>query len=753
MIDLDTLNTEQRMAVECLDGPLLVLAGAGSGKTRVLTYRIANLIEHGVRPWNILALTFTNKAAREMRERTESLVGASALDTWVMTFHAACARILRHDIEKLNLGYASDFTIYDDSDQMNVLESVFKSMNITEKQLPKRVVKSNISAAKNGLVDFEEFFGISGINDERQLNVAMRYQQALLEANAMDFDDILLIAIRLFSECPPVLNYYKNRFKYVLVDEYQDTNRPQYMLIKLLCEEHKNICVVGDDDQSIYGWRGADVRNILEFEHDFLGAKVIRLEQNYRSTGNILEAANSVIANNLERKSKKLWTSRGEGEYISVVQQQNERREAEYVCREILREVASGKNLNSFAVVYRMNAQSRVLENTLLSYGIAHRIYGGHRFYDRKEVKDVLAYLRLLANKADDVAFRRIINLPARGIGQATLDNLAIFAENEGVSLYAAAKSETLADTKIKVKLRPFVELMERYTRLRSDTEIDMLTRQLLSDIGYKAYLEKEDPVSFNERWQNVEELIGNMMEVADSVTGETDGLAAFLENVALMSDIDAMAEDGNGAVSLMTLHSAKGLEFDTVFIVGMEEGIFPSSRSTFEPSELEEERRLMYVGITRAKRKLHLVMTRERTLFGRASSNSPSRFIDEIPKKLCDAEQTGYFGVSYGKENFGGNDSHGSCSAKSSIYQPKQSKPSYATDKAQAAASCAKKPSAASGASVNFSEGPRVRHERFGNGTVTGFSGTGGAMIVMITFDTGDVKRFAAAYAPITII
>lgn len=747
MIDLSLLNAEQRLAAETLEGPLLVLAGAGSGKTRVLTYRIANLIEHGVGPYNILALTFTNKAAREMRERTESLIGAETNDMWVMTFHSACTRILRMDIDKLENGYGRSFTIYDDGDQMNVIDGILKKLGINTKDTPKRQYKDAISDAKNKGVDPEEFFGTDGIGDAMKLKVFKLYKQQLLEANALDFDDLIGMTLELFRNRGDVLEKYQNKFRYILVDEYQDTNMPQYTLVKMLSGARANICVVGDDDQSIYGWRGADIRNILEFEQDFPGARVIRLEQNYRSTGVILDAANEVIANNVGRKSKKLWTKKPGGENIVMHCADNEREEAIFIARRISEGVRNGAKYSDYAVLYRMNAQSRMIETILMSYGISYCVYGGQRFYERKEIKDITSYLRLIANPSDDVAFRRIVNVPGRGIGAVTLSKLAAVAEAKHKPLLAALLDGDVEEKKVADKLEPFAKLISDFMIRRTQMSVYELTSQLIFEIDYKGYIrsESQNESEAEMRFGNVMELLGNIKEVEQSVGEGEDALASFLENIALMADIDAM-DDENGTVSLMTLHSAKGLEFNTVFIAGLEDGIFPTSRATFGGDALEEERRLMYVGITRAREKLYLLNTRSRTMFAHTSYNVPSRFLDEIPPRLTKRVDS----------------DNNEVKAERSTFDTAAARPRFenrtpfnrggfgSIRKPQSVQKNVVQEETVKPVTKSFSNGDRIRHAKFGEGTVIEVTGSGNAMIVTLDFDTVGTKKFAAAYAPV---
>ena len=735
-MDLSTLNKEQRQAVDTLDGPLLILAGAGSGKTRALTYRIANLVDHGVSPWNILALTFTNKAAREMRERTETLLGGSVKDMWVATFHSCCTRILRSDIDKL--GRDRNFVIYDDDDQTSLIAAIMKRLGVNDKDITKRQIKEHISEAKNKSTEPEKFLMDNPYLDESVLKVFREYQRSLKEYNALDFDDLLGKTLELFQSCPEVLQKYRSKFRYILVDEYQDTNVMQYHIVELLAREHGNICVVGDDDQSIYGWRGADIRNILDFEKDFPGAKVIRLEQNYRSTSNILDAANAVIENNQGRKSKKLWTDNGRGDRIETFTADSERDEAHFVCRKIMEGVRNGMNYGDFAVLYRMNAQSRIPETTMVNYGIPNKVYGGQRFYERKEIKDIMAYLRLIYNPFDDIALKRIINVPKRSIGDASIAELARVAEQEGKSMLVAALTSENIDPRAMKKIKPFADTMGEFIALSRTMPLSEFTWGMISALEYETYLKAEDKRGEVEsRMDNLRELIGNIKEIEKDLSEGEDALRAFLENVSLVSDIDSM-NDGNGAVALMTLHSAKGLEFPVVFMIGMEENIFPTSRARNDMSNhaMEEERRLCYVGMTRAKQKLYLINARQRNIFGNESYNRKSRFIEEIPAELTVSDNP--------------------------VKQPdarEQAEPTrgqrknfhrYAMDTHSLGDGTRDVRPAATPVSKTFEKYQKVQHDKFGVGTVMEISGSGSSMLVSIDFGAAGVKRFAAAYAPI---
>ena len=735
-MDLSTLNKEQRQAVDTLDGPLLILAGAGSGKTRALTYRIANLVDHGVSPWNILALTFTNKAAREMRERTEALLGGSVKDMWVATFHSCCTRILRSDIDKL--GRDRNFVIYDDDDQTSLIAAIMKRLGVNDKELTKRQIKEHISEAKNKSTEPEKFLMDNPYLDESVLKVFREYQRSLKEYNALDFDDLLGKTLELFQSCPEVLQKYRSKFRYILVDEYQDTNVMQYHIVELLAREHGNICVVGDDDQSIYGWRGADIRNILDFEKDFPGAKVIRLEQNYRSTSNILDAANAVIENNQGRKSKKLWTDNGRGDRIETFTADSERDEAHFVCRKIMEGVRNGMNYGDFAVLYRMNAQSRIPETTMVNYGIPNKVYGGQRFYERKEIKDIMAYLRLIYNPFDDIALKRIINVPKRSIGDASIAELARVAEQEGKSMLVAALTSENIDPRAMKKIKPFADTMGEFIALSRTMPLSEFTWGMISALEYETYLKAEDKRGEVEsRMDNLRELIGNIKEIEKDLSEGEDALRAFLENVSLVSDIDSM-NDGNGAVALMTLHSAKGLEFPVVFMIGMEENIFPTSRARNDMSNhaMEEERRLCYVGMTRAKQKLYLINARQRNIFGNESYNRKSRFIEEIPAELTVSDNPV-------KQPDAREQAEHTRGQRKNFHR-------YAMDTHALGDGTRDVRPAATPVSKTFEKYQKVQHDKFGVGTVMEISGSGSSMLVSIDFGAAGVKRFAAAYAPI---
>ena len=671
-----------------------------------------------------------------MRERTEALLGGSVKDMWVATFHSCCTRILRSDIDKL--GRDRNFVIYDDDDQTSLIAAIMKRLGVNDKDITKRQIKEHISEAKNKSTEPEKFLMDNPYLDESVLKVFREYQRSLKEYNALDFDDLLGKTLELFQSCPEVLQKYRSKFRYILVDEYQDTNVMQYHIVELLAREHGNICVVGDDDQSIYGWRGADIRNILDFEKDFPGAKVIRLEQNYRSTSNILDAANAVIENNQGRKSKKLWTDNGRGDRIETFTADSERDEAHFVCRKIMEGVRSGMNYGDFAVLYRMNAQSRIPETTMVNYGIPNKVYGGQRFYERKEIKDIMAYLRLIYNPFDDIALKRIINVPKRSIGDASIAELARVAEQEGKSMLVAALTSENIDPRAMKKIKPFADTMGEFIALSRTMPLSEFTWGMISALEYETYLKAEDKRGEVEsRMDNLRELIGNIKEIEKDLSEGEDALRAFLENVSLVSDIDSM-NDGNGAVALMTLHSAKGLEFPVVFMIGMEENIFPTSRARNDMSNhaMEEERRLCYVGMTRAKQKLYLINARQRNIFGNESYNRKSRFIEEIPAELTVSDNPV-------KQPDAREQAEHTRGQRKNFHR-------YAMDTHALGDGTRDVRPAATPVSKTFEKYQKVQHDKFGVGTVMEISGSGSSMLVSIDFGAAGVKRFAAAYAPI---
>lgn len=737
-MDTAQLNSEQREAVMHTEGPLLVLAGAGSGKTRVLTQRIAYLIEHkGVHPQHILALTFTNKAAGEMRERVEALLGIPASGMWVMTFHSFCARILRMEIE--HLGYEKSFVIYDDADQQSLLKRIIKEMGLNDKVFTARSLSGQISDAKNHSDKPLEY--LREARAPREIIGAFeRYQKHLKQSNAADFDDLLLLTLRLFREFPDTLEKYRARFQYILVDEYQDTNMIQYHIVSLLAQEHRNLCVVGDDDQSIYGWRGADIRNILEFERDFPGCKVVRLEQNYRSTSAILEAANLVISNNRARKPKRLWTERVTDSGVHAFEAVDEREEANHICNGILSGARYGeRRYDDYAILYRTHAQSRILEMYLKSYDIPYRVYGGTSFFQRAEVKDILAYLRLLHNPNDDVAFQRIINLPRRGIGDASIAALQSYANERGLSLLPAAYMMQ-ADADMAALYKKFAAFCDTIRRVYAEIgnrPLHEMTAMLLDAIAYDAYLKEDRKENYEARADVVKEFIGYIAEFSMAMDEhETNVLQAFLENVALFATADSVDEQ-SGSVSLMTLHSAKGLEFPVVYLCGLEDGLFPSSQSLYETDRLEEERRLCYVGITRAREELHLTHARQRMLYGKIGESLPSRFLKELESVLPATSRPSERYTPRRSQSFA------TSASVHALTEPIGGKKAVPRIEVRAARQDA----------GPLPPGQRVRHKSFGEGTVVSFGGSGGGQIIEIAFDSGEIKKFAAAYAPIETI
>ena len=748
-MDLQQLNPMQKQAAETLEGPLLIIAGAGSGKTRTMTYRIANLLSQGVPAYAIMALTFTNKAAREMKNRVAGLTGDAADEAWIGTFHSICVRILRRDIEKI--GYKRSFVIYDDDDQQRVLRDIYRDLDIDDKRFPVKEARNIISDAKNRLLTADEWFAESNkdFRSQKFHDIFVVYNKKLKDSDALDFDDLISHTLQLLVDHPPVLEYYRKRFRYVHVDEYQDTNFAQYSLVRLLTEESRNLCVVGDDDQSIYGWRGADIRNILEFQSDFPDAQVIKLEQNYRSTSNILDAANQVIANNPGRMEKALWTDIGEGEKIKLCSAGDEREEAAWICERIRRLKQREKvPLSEIAVLYRTHAQSRVLEEMLMRAGIPYRVYGGTRFYDRKEIRDVVAYLRLIINPLDEVALKRIINVPKRSIGEATVNALETHARENNIPLFSA-----LIDTPDTLSSRPrkcvgeFVALINKLTALQESMPLTQFVELLLEETGLIAVDEESNDEEALARRENVLEFVGAVKEFEEQHEGAT--LAAFLENVALVTDLDRQ-EDSPQFITLMTLHSAKGLEFDAVFVAGLEEGLFPSSRSRDDEDRLQEERRLCYVGMTRAKKYLCLSWAKRRSLFNQISHNDRSRFLDEIPARLMsdDWARTMYKHFGDRKEP--------EFPTRQAAVQPPQ--PSFGIpgmgqrlDQIPGVHKGFIKPKPKRSApATTFEAGDRVLHRKFGEGTVKLVEGGPSDGRVTVAFTAYGEKKFAISVAPI---
>ncbi|MED3552887.1 DNA helicase PcrA [Cytobacillus praedii] len=731
---LNGLNPQQQHAVKATDGPLLIMAGAGSGKTRVLTHRIAYLmVEKGVNPYNILAITFTNKAAREMRERIQRMMGGAADEIWISTFHSMCVRILRRDIDRL--GFNRNFTILDTTDQQSVIKSILKDKNLDPKKFDPRAILGSISSAKNELTTPEEFAKTAGDYFQNVISdVYTEYQKRLRRNHALDFDDLIMTTIQLFQRVPEVLEYYQRKFQYIHVDEYQDTNRAQYMLVKFLAARFRNLCVVGDSDQSIYRWRGADIANILSFEKDYSNAQVILLEQNYRSTKRILQAANEVIGRNMNRKPKNLWTENMEGNKIFYYRADSEQGEAQFVVgkiKELMRE--GNRNLSDIAILYRTNAQSRVMEEVLLKSNMEYSIVGGIKFYDRKEIKDILAYLRLIANPDDDISLQRIINVPKRGIGSGSIDKIANFALLHEMTMFDALDSIDLIglSPKITKAAAEFRDLIKNYTQMQEYLSVTELVEEILEKSGYREMLVAEKSIEAQSRLENLEEFLSVTKNFEEG--SEDKSLVAFLTDLALVADIDKLDDDGEkaDAVVLMTLHSAKGLEFPVVFLIGLEEGVFPHSRSLMEEAEMEEERRLAYVGITRAEEELFITNAQMRTLFGRTNMNLPSRFIKEIPEELLDGLQPVQKTASpFGTTSFG----------TATSRQP-QRKPVI-------------RPAvnATGGDEIGWKVGDKAVHGKWGTGTVVSVKGDGEGTELDIAFPKPiGIKRLLAKFAPIT--
>lgn len=764
--DFSRMNDMQMKAVTATEGPLLILAGAGSGKTTVLVNRISNLVKYGdayisdfvpnvsdemlmtaeeifenpsanagifahnpAKPWEILAITFTNKAANELKERIENMLGESARYIKAGTFHSICSKILRRDGERL--GYTSHYTIYDTDDQKKVMKEVFKKLDISDKQLHPKTVLGEISRAKDRLITPGEYL-TDAANDPRMKLIGKayaEYQKQLIASDAMDFDDLISNTVRLFQENDDILDNYQSHIKYIMVDEYQDTNYAQYMLIKLLGEKYGNVCVVGDDDQSIYRFRGATIENILNFEKQYPNAKVIRLEQNYRSTQNILDAANAVIANNCSRKGKNLWTDNGQGEKIKVVTADDESGEARFVGEKILEHIRNGGKFSDCAVLYRMNAQTNALENVFVRSGIPYKVIGGMKFYERMEIKDVIAYLNVINNPNDNVRLRRIINSPKRGIGDTTVSYASDISDMLGISLFEVFENAENypSVSRASAKLKAFCSMIRELQSVADEIPLYDLFDKMLDMSGYKAYLQTLPPDE-REREENVNELSTSIRQYVDE--NENPSLSGFLEEVSLISDIDSYSADSDSTV-LMTLHSAKGLEFNTVFIVGMEEGIFPGNQTIYGgPEEMEEERRLAYVGITRAKEKLYILSAYRRMLYGQTNYNHVSRFVEEIPKFLCEninrSKSSGF-----GTSSFGGYGGYSSGFNRAGIKPPVKTevrnKP-VGTDK--------------------YSVGIRVKHTAFGEGVIVKATPMGNDVLLEINFSSVGLKKVMAAYA-----
>ena len=768
---LKGLNDKQYEAVVNTEGPCLVIAGAGSGKTKVLTHKIAYLIgEKQVKPWNILAITFTNKAANEMKERIGNLVGDVAADIWMGTFHSICVRILRRFIDRI--GFDSSFIIFDTSDQRTLVKACIKSIGLDDKMFTDRSVLSEISNAKNEMLEPDQYT-VRANGDFRKEKIALvyeMYQKRLKENNAIDFDDIINYTIKILMENPDVLEYYSNKFKYVLVDEYQDTNKAQFTLITLLASKNGNITVVGDNDQGIYSFRGADISNILNFERDFPGTKIIKLEQNYRCTGNILKAANAVIKNNEVTYKKELWTENEVGNLPAVYSAKNEYDEGTYIAQQIehLRREEYYK-YSDFAILYRMNTQSRAIEEILRRESIPYKIIGGLKFYERKEIKDIISYLRLIQNPSDNLSLKRIINEPKRGIGKTSLDKIEELSINSGVPMYEIIKNaEQYGLNRVFLNSREFVNAIEELKAKKDDIKISDLIKETLKKSGYTQALENENTIEAENRIENLDEFLTVAIEFEDE--SADNKLSDFLEGITLSSDIDNM-EEAEETVTLMTLHSAKGLEFPVVFLVGMEEGIFPGYKSIGEPKELEEERRLCYVGITRAKEHLFLTCSKQRTIFGSTSCNQVSRFLREIPSDLLDGyddalgekqeNNSNIFGDSKYSWTYGSKDNGNIKTYKIDKNEPKVAAASSSTNSngfmfrtAESFLNNLTKKS--SGANVDLSkykEGVRIYHKKFGEGVISNVEPEGDDLKVDIQFDKVGHKRLMAKFANLEII
>ncbi len=807
--DFQRMNDMQRKAVFTVDGPVLILAGAGSGKTTVLVNRIAYMIKYGnayhsdftyrnpsdaelsqlesyienggelsadlkrilsvdaPQPWQILAITFTNKAANELKERLTNMLGSVGEDVWASTFHSCCVRILRRDSDKI--GFSKHFTIYDTDDSKRVMKEVMRLLEINEKKIPVKYILSEISKAKDSLMTPEEYINsVPAVEMNKKIigQAYQKYQEMLKKADAMDFDDIIVNAVKLLKENPDVLGYYQRKFRYVMVDEYQDTNHAQYVLTSLLASGSGNLCVVGDDDQSIYKFRGATIENILSFEEQFDNALVIRLEQNYRSTSVILDAANAVIKNNQGRKGKTLWTDKDGGEKIQVRVLNDERDEARYVSDEILNAVATGRKLSDFAILYRTNAQSSSVERSLVYNGISYRIFGGHKFYDRKEVKDVLAYLSVIANPSDTVRMKRIINEPKRGIGDTTINKASSIADGLGLSFYEVIShaNEYPMLSSAAAKLKGFTDLIAELAESLEFKEIEEFYQDVITKTGYMDFLD-QDRETAEDRKQNVMELLANLVRYMEE--NEDGTLTGFLEEVALMTDIDNYNADAE-CVVMMTLHSAKGLEFPVVFIVGVEEGLFPGNQVIYDPTELEEERRLCYVGITRAKEKLYLTNAHSRMLYGNTSITRPSRFINEIPDELTENNfelfQNASYGGGYGSSAYSGgsiynrgNTANSNAGFSRSFSRAENSRPSSNAPQKQSSGfsrggfSGTGASKSSQSVNLDFKVGDQVIHKTFGDGLIISAKSVGGDMVLEIVFDDYGTKKIMAKMAKLT--
>ena len=735
MIDtLQGLNKEQAEAVRTINGPMLILAGAGSGKTKVLTCRVAHLLQQGVRPYRILAITFTNKAAAEMRERVDKMAGPAAKDVWLFTFHAFCARVLRRDIDKLGQ-YSNNFAIYDTTDTKNLIKQILKEMNLDEKRFQPAGIIGRISNAKNELLGVKEFAAQAGdFYEAKVAQIYEAYEGKLRANNAVDFDDLLLLTLRLLQEVPEAREKYQDKFDYIMVDEYQDTNHVQYLLTKLLAGKHHNLCVVGDADQSIYGWRGADIRNILDFEKDYPEAKLVKLEQNYRSTQVILDAANAVIENNTGRKPKNLWTNNGMGTEITYYQAVDERDEARFVIERMQElQLKEGAKLGDMAVLYRTNTQSRVFEEMLIKSGIAYTMVGGTKFYERKEIKDIIAYLRLIYNPHDGLSLERIINVPRRGIGDATLARLQGYANETNQSMFDVISNASEVpglSSRFVGKLDELASLLFEFMGEAEETSVKQLIINVMQRTGYQEQLELGRTAQDQSRLENLQELLSVDEDFAEKTArnGDEASLENFLGEVALVSDIDD-AELGEDAVTLMTLHSAKGLEFPTVFLVGMEEGIFPHERTLRDEKKIEEERRICYVGITRAERHLYLSNAKMRMIYGDTLSRRPSRFLQEVPRNLIHEYRRPIQQRVVLREV-----------PREQEYRPRttnwflQNKSSFVPKEASSSAS--------------FKAGDKVNHKKWGLGTIVAVKDTEDGQEVKVAFNGGGIRSLLTKYA-----
>lgn len=761
---IEGLNDKQKEAVLATEGPCLVIAGAGSGKTKVLTHKIAYLLsEKNVKPWNILSITFTNKAANEMKQRVEKLVGEASQEMWLGTFHSICVRILRRFIDRI--GFDTTFLIFDSTDQRTLIKECIKSIGLDDKLFTDRSVLSEISNGKNDMLE-PKAYQVKYNGDFRKEKIGEvyeLYQKKLKENNALDFDDIINYTIKILTENPDVLEYYTEKFKYVLVDEYQDTNKAQFMLVSILASKYGNITVVGDNDQGIYSFRGADITNILNFEKDFPGSKIVKLEQNYRCTGNILKAANAVIKNNENKYDKKLWTENEEGKLPCIYKAEDEYDEASYIVKQInMLKMEEYLKLSDFVILYRMNSQSRAIEDIFRRENIPYKIIGGLKFYERKEIKDIIAYLRLIFNTSDNLSLKRIINEPKRGIGKTSLDNIQDISDKTGKSMYEIIKyAEQYELNRVKANSIQFVEVIEELRKQVNQIPISELIKLTLNKTGYVKALENENTIEAESRIQNLEEFLTVAIEFEEQMAENT--LAEFLESISLTSDIDNM-EESEDTVTLMTLHSAKGLEFPVVFLVGMEEGIFPGYKSIGEIKELEEERRLFYVGITRAMQYLYLTCAKRRTIFGSTSYNQMSRFLKEIPKDLLDGyeeidneDNNSFKDSNYGWEygtNYAGKVKTYKFDNVEKIPEVKEKVGAFQFRTAESFLNSLNKK--ASGRQVDitkYKEGQRIYHKKFGEGTINKIEQEGEDYKLDIQFDKVGHKRLMAKFAELEII